>query len=180
MSAWNPYHTLPVSHCGSSMASRFDGRNREVERGALADRAFRPDSTGVAIDNSMHRGEPDSRSREIRFAMQTLEWAEEIVGIFHIKSRAIVTNEEHGVPSFLVGPDFNPRLRDFCGELPCVPNQIVERHAHEPAIGLHQKLILDAQGNLPIRVVLLQFLGDDSGHAREINSTIVELGAANP
>ena len=142
--------------------------------------AVRPNASTVAIDNPVYRGESDPCSREFRLSVQALEWAEELFGILHVKTRSVVTNEEHGDSFLLVCPDLDPRLQDFRGKLPGVPKQVVERHAHEPAVRLHQELIFDAPFDVPIGILLLQLLGDTSGDFGEINLMATEIGATNP
>src|SRR5713226_10653784 len=156
------------------------GRNREVEGRTMVYCAVRPNTSAVAIDNPVYRGESDPCSLEFRLGVQALEWAEQLFGIPHVKTRSVVTNEEHGDSFLLVCPDLDPRRRDLRGKLPGVPKQVVERHAHEPAVCLHQERICDAPFDVPIGVLLLQLLRDTPGDVGEINLIASEIGAANP
>src|SRR3984893_16973362 len=155
------------------------GRNREVEGRTMVYCAVRPNPPAVAIHDPVYRGEPDPCSLEFRLCVQALEWAEELFGILHVKTRSVVTNEEHSDSFLLVCPDLDPSRRDLRRKLPGVPEQVVEHHAHEPAVCLHQELIFDAPLDLPIGVLLLQPLSDTAGDAGEINRIATEIGAAN-
>src|SRR3984893_472248 len=141
--------------------------------------AVRPNASAVAIDNAMHRGESDPCSREFRLCVQALEWAEELFGVVHVKTRSVVTNEEHCDSLLLFCPDLDPSRRGLRRKFPGVPKQIVEHNAHEPAVCIHPELIFDAPFDLPIRVLLLQPLSDTAGDAGEINRIATEIGAAN-
>src|ERR1700730_7370048 len=103
--------------------------------------AVRPNASTVAIDNPVYRGESDPCSREFRLSVQALEWAEELFGVAHVKTRSVVTNEEHSDSFLLVCPELDPSRRDICRKLPGVPKQVVERHAHEPAVCLYREPI---------------------------------------
>src|ERR1700676_145043 len=166
--------------CGSSVTSRSGGRNREVEGRTMVYCALRPNAYAVAINNPVYRGEPDPRSREFRLRVQALEWAEELFGILHVKTRSVVTNEERSDSFLPVGPDLDPRRRDLRRKLPGVPEQVVERHAHEPVVCLHQQLVFDTPFDVPIAVLLVQPLRDTPGDVGEINLIATEIGTANP
>src|SRR3984893_14619213 len=142
--------------------------------------AVRPNASTVAIDNPVYRGESDPCSREFRLSVQALEWAEQLFGIPHVKTRSVVANEECRDSFLLVYPDLNPRRRDLRRKLPGVPKQVVKRHAHEPAVCLHQELIFDAPIDVPIGILFLQLLRDTPGDFGEINLIATEIGAANP
>ena len=92
--------------------------------------AVRPNASAMAIDNPVYRSESDPCSREFQLSVQALEWAEELFGILHVKTRSVVTNEEHSGSLLLVFPDLDPRRGDLRRKLPGVPKQVVERHAH--------------------------------------------------
>src|ERR1700730_3321549 len=156
------------------------GRNREVEGRTMVYCAVRPNTSAVAIDNTVYRGESDPGSLEFRLCVQALEWAEELFGILHVKTRSVVTNEEHRDSFLLVCPDLDPRRRDLRRKLPGVPKQVVEHHAHESAVCLHQELIFDAPIDVPIGVLLVQLLRDTPGDVGEIDLIATEIGAADP
>jgi hypothetical protein len=55
--------------------------------------------------------------------VQALEDPEQLIGIFHIETHPVVSNEQHGVTTVLVGAsDFNFCLRTRAGELHSVGN----------------------------------------------------------
>src|ERR1700676_5818083 len=118
--------------CGSSVTSRSGGRNREIEGRTMVYCALRPNASAVAINNPVYRGYPDPCSREFRLRVQALEWAEELFGILHVKTRSVVTNEERSDSFLPVGPDLDPRGRDLRSKLPAVPRRVVQPPGNAP------------------------------------------------
>ena len=58
----------------------------KVKRGSLAHRTLSPDTTDVAVDNSLHGCEAEAGSRKFVFQVEALEGAEQSVGVSHIAS----------------------------------------------------------------------------------------------
>src|SRR6202012_3047215 len=56
--------------------------------------ALGPDESSLALNYTMHNGEPHSRAFKILGAMQPLEHAEQFVGIFHIEACTIVPHKK--------------------------------------------------------------------------------------
>ena len=67
----------------------------EVERRAPIDRRFRPDPPAVTLNDALDDRQADAGALEILRAMQPLEHAEQLVGVAHVETGAIVANKEH-------------------------------------------------------------------------------------
>jgi len=63
----------------------------------------------MAGNDLPHEGEADAIAFELFLAMQTLEYLEQLVGVFHIEARAVIPNKEYGSPGFLFMAHFNDR-----------------------------------------------------------------------
>lgn len=66
----------------------------KIKSRALIRRRLSPDAAAVALQDALHRGQPDARAGELRFGMEPLEGREQFVRISHVKSRAVVADEE--------------------------------------------------------------------------------------
>ena len=65
------------------------------EGGPLAGLGLRPDLAAVAADHAAHGGQPHTGSRKLGHGMQPLKSIEELVGLGHVKARAVVLHEKH-------------------------------------------------------------------------------------
>ena len=67
----------------------------ERKRRAFSDFSLGPDAPSVPADNPLHRCQADPVPIKLVLRVQPLKRAEKIVGICHIKPRAIVADEEN-------------------------------------------------------------------------------------
>ena len=87
--------------------------------------------------NALDRGQSNPGALELVLSMKSLEDAEQLVGVFHVKTNAVVSNEEHGVGAVLVGAsDVNVSLHACAGELYGIPNDIDESQSQHWAISV--------------------------------------------
>ena len=98
-------------------------RKGPEERRALVDGALCPDSAAVAVDNSVDRRKPDTRTRETRLDMETLERREKPIRISHIEARAVITYEIGGAPGSLRHAELDDRLTDAWMNFHALPNR---------------------------------------------------------
>src|SRR5216117_2490007 len=101
-------------------------RKREEEDGAPADLRFGPDAPAVPVHDALHGREPDAGSGIFGCGMQPLERAEELVGIRHVEARSVVADEKGPAPAILQGADFDAWPGRLRGELPGVPDEVIE------------------------------------------------------
>src|SRR5262245_49363992 len=102
----------PVGLCSPSKALGLGfcrPWQREVNRGALAESAFRPSSSAVAGDNAAHIGQADSGALEFASGMQPLEHSEELAGEAGVEADAIVPHVEDVFRRFGARADLDPR-----------------------------------------------------------------------
>ena len=57
--------------------------------------ALGPDSAAVPMHDALNRGQPDARAFECLRRVQALEYAEQLIYIFHVEADAIIANEDH-------------------------------------------------------------------------------------
>ena len=93
-------------------------RNRKEYRRSAVDRAVRPYTSAVMIDDALNRSQPDACPRKIRGIVQALEGLEERAGVGHVESGAVVLDREYRFRTFGLRAQFDARIRRPCGELP--------------------------------------------------------------
>lgn len=64
-----------------------------MERGTLVDDALGPNLATVAMNDSLHTGQPDATARELGGRVQALEGAEQFVDERHVEPGSIVAHE---------------------------------------------------------------------------------------
>ncbi len=69
--------------------SLSDGK---VNRRPLSFRAFRPDASAMPGDDALDDGQPDAGAGKFFLGVQALEGCEELIGIAHIETGAIVSH----------------------------------------------------------------------------------------
>src|SRR5262245_48057176 len=78
---------------GSATGRLLLGKAQE-ERRALVDGALSPNTSAVAMDDAPDVGEADADAFELIGRVQPLKDAEKFVGIFHVKSDAVVADKK--------------------------------------------------------------------------------------
>src|SRR6266436_3434911 len=98
----------------------------EEEGSALPDRRLGPDATAVVGDEPLHNCQTDAGAWELRITMQTLKRDEELVGVLHRESRAIVPNAEGSLVFNGRRCKYDVGFRMLRCVLPGIPQQIVQ------------------------------------------------------
>jgi hypothetical protein len=93
--------------------------------------------------------------------VQSLERAEQLVGIGRIEAGAVVAHVEYRFPVRLAAPDFDGGGLAAAGELPGVVDQVLESDAQQMRIGRHGHVRGDGDLHRPRRFVTSS-LGDDA------------------
>src|SRR6059058_1370733 len=88
-----------------SMSRLLEVGDGEVEGRPLVHSPFGPDSSAVAVDDTLHGGEADARAFELFTAVETLERAEQLAGVRHVESRAVVADEIDCLATLLFLPE---------------------------------------------------------------------------
>src|SRR5450755_689441 len=132
----------------------------EVEGCPGADGALGPHPPPVAFYDQPYDGQADAVAGELTGRVQSLERAEQLVGVRGIKTGAVVANAvaDGGVPGRRRS-ELDERIVSARGELPRVAQQVVHHHAHEGTVGLYLDRTLDGEADVPSRIGLLDFRG---------------------
>src|SRR5258705_8580115 len=92
-------------------------RQGEIKARAFLDTAFGPDLSAVPGDNPMHDREPDTGAAELVVSVQALKNGEQLVGVAHVESGAVVLHAVGHVPILGSAGDLYPRVRAFAAVL---------------------------------------------------------------
>src|SRR6185369_1890426 len=84
---------LPFQHPARLTSVSPASSKREIESGPFSDRTFRPDLSTMTLDDALYRGKADAVALEFILVMQSLEDPEQLCGLSHIKSNAVVANK---------------------------------------------------------------------------------------
>src|SRR5262245_350749 len=82
-------------------------RQLYVERRALAERALRPGLSSVSPRESRHDGETDAVTTVVVTRVESLEHAEEFLGVAHVEADALVAHEVHDVVALDLAADLD-------------------------------------------------------------------------
>src|SRR5581483_10416382 len=167
--------SVSLMSLGLSSTSRMSVRSScmsgslhcKVECRALADARLGPDPSAVAVDDALHDRQADAGPLEIFGAMQPLEHAKELVGVFHVEADSVVADEEDPFTAVVAGADLHRRAVTLARILECVVDQVHEHLLEQRRVAADGWQL--ANGNLyrtPFRV-RMQFgehlLHDPSG-----------------
>src|SRR5262244_2283395 len=101
---------------------------RKIESSSLAQRPFGPDIPSVTMDNALNGGESNARAFKFVGLVQPLENTEQLIYVFHIKSHAVVPDENDRLLS-VNAPDLDFSLLSSARELDRIGKKIDE---HDP------------------------------------------------
>ena len=80
----------------------------------------------MAMDNAMHRCQPDAGARLVRHRVQPLKRTEQFVDVRHVEPGPVVTHKIHRRLVVDHRTNLNHRLLPFACEFPCVAERILE------------------------------------------------------
>src|SRR5437660_10178010 len=126
-----------------------------------------PDATSMPRNDPMNRRQADARACELRLSVEPLEWSEELVGVRHIESGAVVAYGEDRLADSLLLTEYNARVGPLGRELPGIPEQVVEDDRDEVAVAPHDKPLGDLDGALARRLSPTQLRDDTCRQGRE-------------
>src|SRR2546423_10063111 len=121
-----------LRHRGAPVRHRAS--QSEVERRSPIDHALGPDAATVPGDDAPYRRESHAGALEFGRGMQALEHAEQLVRVLHVEAGPVVPDQERALAVRCDRAEFHPALRLFCGVLPAVAKQILERHPQQARI----------------------------------------------
>src|SRR5882672_8491424 len=155
-------------------AIRFE---REVERGALARLGIGPDPAAVPMDDPLHRRQPDARALILVARVQTLESAEQLVGVRHVEAGAVVAHIENRAPIVAETADLYAWLVRLCRELPRIPDQVLECRSQQPRIRARTHAVPDGDVDLALRLTALQVVHHLPGQLAYVRVAPLEAAA---
>src|SRR5690349_12062428 len=134
VSRWSGSWTAISSH----RASRSPGARRallnhrglrqlNIERGALARTALRPDPPADPLDRFAYQREADAGAGILIVAMQALKDLEDVIVVFHLEADAVVGDAEHHAEIVAVRMDLDVRMRTLACVLQRVLEQVAQR-----------------------------------------------------
>src|ERR1700722_7093963 len=153
------------------------GVKGEVEGRTFADGALGPYVTSVAFYDLPHAGQADAGAGKLAGRVQPLERSEQLVHVLGVETGAVVPHvtADGGVPG-RPGAELDRRCVPARGELPGVAQQVLQDRADEPTVGLRQRWTPDDEIDVAVRLVALEFLGDQCGLRAEIHRSEVQFG----
>ena len=80
----------------------------------------------MSLHNPFDRREADAAPLKFRHGVQSVERIEELLGMSHIKTDAVVADEIGRHPLVLDDAEFDSRARAFLGELPGIAEQVLQ------------------------------------------------------
>src|SRR5687768_16360402 len=83
-------------------------------------RTFCPDTSAMPVDDALDSGKPNTGARIIGRAMEALESSEQLIGISHIESSAIIADEIGWFPSFILDANLDIGVLSLGCEFPGV------------------------------------------------------------
>src|SRR5688572_30990887 len=105
------FHPLFYGHAFAGLSAResmltltillWDGK---IKCRTAVHHAFRPYASAVSMNNILDVGQPNARALKLVRAVQTLEYAEKLVGITRIEARTVVANEDHRLAAVTWSP----------------------------------------------------------------------------
>src|SRR5207245_1843643 len=98
---------------------------REIKGRAPVGGALGPDLAAVAVDDPLYRGEPDPRAGELAGRVQPLKRAEQLGGVRHVESGAVVAHEKCPPTVVRHHADLHVRGRPLARALPGVAEQVL-------------------------------------------------------
>ena len=105
--------------------------DHEKECRPLPDLPFRPYPSTMPVEDALDDGQADAGALKVSSCMESLEGVEELVGVGHVKSSAVVPDVEGPLPA--VGgrlTHFDPRMVCLGSELPCIAKEVLQHHPH--------------------------------------------------
>jgi hypothetical protein len=79
----------------------------------------------MVVDDALDDGQTDAVAGELVRAMQTLERAKQLIGVFHVKSGPVVTNEIGLFTIVIIDAELYPALLVLAGKFPTVVQDVL-------------------------------------------------------
>ncbi len=143
----------------------------------MIDLAVCPDFAMVAVHNPGGGSQADAGAFEVLVAMEAMEGRKEAVGISHIESGAVVTDEIGSLRS--VPPKLDEGFGAARGKFDGVTEKVFERNPDETGITCSREARLDAELDGAIGILLDEISCDRLGDSGEIEVGRFKLRSSN-
>ncbi len=111
-----------------------------------------PNAPTVAVDNTLHGGQPHSSTLKLVCAVQPLEHAKKFVFVPHIKAYTVVFDEKDALTVCLLEADLDYRRLPATGEFEGIGKQVYEDNLKHVWVGLADREIADIYFDMPSRL----------------------------
>src|SRR5208283_145557 len=121
----------------------------KVKCGALSHSGFGPDSPAMAGYNALHIRKSNACAFKFGLRMETLEYTEEFIRIFHIKSCAVVFDKKDKffLVLFISNPDFSTGTDTRIFNR--IRNKISKHQAQHRLVAIYVRQRIDIPYNVP-------------------------------
>src|SRR5271157_6553998 len=134
----------------------------------------------MSVYDALNRGQADTGTLESLLRVKPLEDAEQLVGVFHVESDPVVSNEQHYVVFFLFrASDFDFGLGPCAGEFYSVGNQVDQRQPQHGAISIPLGQWIYLPDDLALTCILADLGHGFSNELLQAEIGIVCLGTAD-
>src|SRR5438552_9025777 len=163
--------TILLSSNGPSLPeSEVDGR-------PLAGSADGPHPSAVPGHDALDGGQTDPDPRELVLAVQTLERPEQLVRVRHLEPRPVVPDKIGPLARLLGETELDPGRGALAGELPRVPDQVLQGRAQERRIARHDGSSGDHALHLTSGIAGTQLPDDFVREEAEVDAPVPDLRA---
>src|SRR5579875_2323487 len=118
---------------------------REVETGTVARCTFGPDTTAMALENTVDRGEAYTGAFELPHIVQALKGDEQLLAVLHVETRAVVADVTGQHAILGSHAELDAALRPLRAELPGVVQEVLERNFDKAGIGFSDDARFDTE-----------------------------------
>jgi len=146
----------------------------------MTDDAVGPDVAVVAADDAGDGGEADAGAFEVFIAVEAIEGVEELIGVEHVETSAVIADEPGAVAAGGGVPaDIDDGALDAGAELDGVAEEVFKGDTEEFGIAVDRQAGLDVEGELALGVRLLEVGCDGFGDLGEVEGFAGELLAGD-
>src|SRR3970040_613053 len=123
----------------SNLSILRPSRQRKIKRGSFTPLPLGPDAPAVPGHDTAHDGKPHADAGELRFRMQALKHAEQLLVIMHVEPGAVVLDAVLALCAVRATAQFDHRLLALAAELDRVRQQVgphlLDQRGGAPCLG---------------------------------------------
>jgi len=128
----------PLQFVQGLCAAGFGGRKTDEESGSAVDLCFCPDAGAVTLKDAMHTGQADAGAFELLLVVETVEDAEKLVVVLHVKAGPVVPDKDNILSSLPDVTDLDLRGGSMGAVFDGVRYQVCEYAAQHARIASHR------------------------------------------